>query len=95
MDGNGCLTTISHVKVWMVHHPIDRLQPFFKMLWLSGSKGDTLPETNSILAPENGPKPKRKRSSSNHPFSGAKMVVSFRGDIIFECVFVAEIHFNG
>ena len=27
-------------------------------------------------APENWPKPKRKRSYSNHPFSGAKMLVS-------------------
>ena len=30
----------------------------------------TLPETN-VFAPENGPGPKRKRSYSNHPFSGA------------------------
>ena len=38
----------------------------------------TLPETN--MAPENGPKrPKRKRkSSSNHPFLGAKWLVSGR-----------------
>ena len=31
-----------------------------------------LPETN--IAPENRPKPKRKRSYSNHPFSGAMLV---------------------
>ena len=32
----------------------------------------TLPETNSKFAPENRPKrPKRKRTSSNHPFPGA------------------------
>ena len=30
----------------------------------------TRPKTNSDFAPENRPKPKRKRSSSNHPFSG-------------------------
>ena len=34
-----------------------------------------LPETNQN-APENRLKPKRKRSYSNHPFSGAKMLVS-------------------
>ncbi len=34
----------------------------------------TLPETNSKFAPENGPKrPKRKRSYSNYPFSGAML----------------------
>ena len=32
----------------------------------------TLPETN--IAPENRPGPKRKRSYSNHPFSGAMLV---------------------
>ena len=29
-------------------------------------------------APENSPGPKRKQSYSNHPFSGAKMLVSGR-----------------
>ena len=33
----------------------------------------TLTETN--IAPENRPGPKGKRSYSNHPFSGAKMLV--------------------
>ena len=37
----------------------------------------TLPKTNSKCAPENRPKPKRKQSYSNHPFSGA-FAVSFR-----------------
>ena len=32
----------------------------------------TLPKTN--IAPENRPGPKRKRSHSNHPFSGAMLV---------------------
>ena len=36
----------------------------------------TLSETN--IAPENRPKPNRKGSYSNHPFLGAKMVVSGR-----------------
>ncbi len=37
----------------------------------------TLPETNSKFAPENRPKrPKRKRSYSNHPFSGVFAVSS-------------------
>ena len=31
----------------------------------------TFPETNSKFAPENRPGPKRKRSYSNHPCSGA------------------------
>ena len=35
----------------------------------------TLPETN--IAPENRPSPKGNQSS-NHPFSGAKMLVSWR-----------------
>ena len=35
----------------------------------------TLPETNAENI-ENGRNPKRKQSSSNHPFSGAKMFVS-------------------
>ena len=40
----------------------------------------TLPETNRYIAPENRPKPNRKQSYSNHPFSGAnsKMLVSGR-----------------
>ncbi len=38
----------------------------------------TLPETNSKFAPENRPKPNRKGSYSNHPFLGAKMLVSGR-----------------
>ena len=33
------------------------------------------PETN-VFAPENRPGPKRKRWYSNHPFSGAKMLVT-------------------
>ena len=37
-----------------------------------------LPETNSKFAPENRPKPNRKGSYSNHPFLGAKMLVSGR-----------------
>ena len=43
--------------------------------------GVTLPETN-IFAPENRPKPNRKRSYSNHPFSGA-MFVSGRVGVVF------------
>ena len=43
----------------------------------------TLPETN--IAPENGPKPKRKQSYSNHPFSGAKMFVSWSVLLIIRC----------
>ena len=43
----------------------------------------TLPETNSShLSPSH---PKRKRSSSNHPFSGAKIVVS--GSVYNSCAF--------
>ena len=38
----------------------------------------TLPETNSKFAPENRPKPNRRQSYSNHPFLGAKMLVSGR-----------------
>ena len=34
----------------------------------------TLPETNSHFAPENRPGPKRKRSYSKHPFSGAMLL---------------------
>ena len=42
-------------------------------------KAGTLPETNSHFAPENRPKPQKEtRKSSNHPFSGAKMLVSGR-----------------
>ena len=39
------------------------------------------PETNSKLAPENRPKPNRKGSYSNHPFSGAMLV---SGRVVFE-----------
>ena len=42
--------------------------------------GSTIPETN--IAPENRPKPKRKGSSSNHPFSGANLQL-FSGSIYF------------
>jgi len=35
------------------------------------------------MAPENWPGPKRKGSSSNHPFSGARMLVSGSGTYIF------------
>ena len=39
----------------------------------------TLPETNRTQKPlENRPGPERKRSCSNHPFSGAKKLVSGR-----------------
>ncbi len=38
---------------------------------------EKLPETNSEFTPENRLGPKRKRSYSNHPFSGA-FAVSFR-----------------
>ena len=41
-------------------------------------KHKTLPETNSKFAPENRPSYKETSSSSNHPFSGAKMLVSGR-----------------
>ena len=42
----------------------------------------TLPEFNiAAIAPENRPTPKRKGSSSNHPFSGA-FDVSFREGIV-------------
>ena len=41
----------------------------------------TLPGTN-IFAPENRPKPKRKRSSSNHPFPGGENV-SFRENSMY------------
>ena len=42
----------------------------------------TLPEFNiATIAPENRPTPKRKGSSSNHPFSGA-FDVSFREGIV-------------
>ena len=44
----------------------------------------TLPETNGFVS-ENRPKPKRKGSFSNHPFSEAKMLVS--GRVIFVCFF--------
>ena len=52
-----------------VHSPHRILGVFFGEVW------GTLPETN-IFAPENRPTPKRKQSSSNHPFSKAKMLVS-------------------
>ena len=42
----------------------------------------TLPETNSKFAPANRSGPKRKRSYSNHPFSGVNSYVSFRGGVI-------------
>ena len=44
-----------------------RYQPILT-LWV------TLPETNNEFTPENRPGPKRKRSSSNHPFSGDMLV---------------------
>ena len=53
-----------------------------KLSWLKGCilkckpPSPTLPETN--IAPENRPGPKRKRSSSNHPLSGAMLVSRFR-----------------
>ena len=48
----------------------------------------TLPETNGFVS-ENRPKPKRKGSFSNHPFSEAKMLVS--GRVIFVCFFFFSI----
>ena len=46
------------------------------------SKSKYLPSLKlTAKAPENGPKPKRKRSSSNHPFSGV-LAVSFQGGYI-------------
>ena len=44
-------------------HVLDQRNVVFRLF--------TLPETNSEFTPENGPGPKRKRSSSKHPFSGA------------------------
>ena len=47
------------------------------------SKSKYLPSLKlTAKAPENGPKPKRKRSSSNHPFSGV-LAVSFREGILY------------
>ena len=51
-----------------------------KLAAASEAEKGTLPKTNSIFAPENRPGPKRKRSYSNHPFSGA-LAVSFREGI--------------
>ena len=55
----------------------------FKMVIFHSS---TLPKTNSLplkigLLPQ-----KETRKSSNHPFSGAKMLVSGRVDIIFRAI---------
>ncbi len=94
---NGCLTTISHVKVWNGWFIIQLIgyNHFLRCFGyqVTGGIHGTLKLTG--IAPENGPKPKRKRWYSNPPFSGGESHVSFRGDIIFECVLVAEIHFNG
>ena len=51
----------------------------------------TLPETN--IAPENRPGPKRKQSYSNHPFSGAKMLVSGRV-LLLEGSWLTEMGIN-
>ena len=52
------------------------------------SKSKYLPSLKlTAKAPENGPKPKRKRSSSNHPFSGV-LAVSFREGIFYGYIFI-------
>ena len=38
-------------------------------------------EKKTNIAPENRPGPKRKQSSSNYPFSGAKILVSGRVNV--------------
>ena len=65
--------------------------------------GLTLPETNSKFAPENRPGPKRKGSSPNLHFSGAKLVfgsvmnVSFLSETFFPQKTVASTspHYGG
>ena len=52
-------------------------QPAMKVKMYSETLKTSLPKTNSHFAPENRQTPKRKRYS-NHPFSGAKMLVSGR-----------------
>ena len=47
-----------------------------KVIWNLPRKRTSVPETNS--SPLQIGHPKRKRSNSNHPFSGAKMLVSGR-----------------
>ena len=69
-SGSGHLVMLwSYPRDWLVE---DLFQDFNRF---------TLPETN-IFAPEKRPKPNRKRSYSNHPFSGAKMLVSGRVEFL-------------
>ena len=56
------------------------------------SKSKYLPSLKlTAKAPENGPKPKRKRSSSNHPFSGV-LAVSFREGIFYGYILILYIY---
>ena len=66
----------------------DAFFPFPQVEYLSFMDG-TLLETNG--SPLKIGNPKRKRSYSNHPFSGAKMLVSWRG-ILFQFVGRKEFH---
>ena len=46
----------------------------WRLVLMQKSWRTTLPKTNSEFTTENRPGPKRKRSYSNHPFSGAMLV---------------------
>ena len=78
MEMHGCLLGNHHFhpfKVWLFAK-LDLEKTFSVGPKTTCKWGDTLPKTNNNFAPENKPKPKRKtRKYSNHPFSGAKMLV--------------------
>ena len=74
--GKSSMTTCRHVFFVLDDVPLQCTNYFFgKELFLH-----TLPEINSSHLPERHPK--RKRSSSNHPVSGAKMFVSERVNLL-------------